>query len=306
MKPVCPICHKKEGITLWSTCTDFEYNTSDESYNYYECRGCKVVFLSPLPVDRLEEIYPLNYYSYSSSKTSVLFRVKSWLEVKNYRKVLKDQYQYWRDGSILDVGGGSFDNLRMIRSAFPYLTWFDLVDIAPQLHTEEDEFRHYSMRFEDFKTTRRYQLILMENIIEHVSDPRSFLLHARSLLSDNGVLIVKTPNYRCLQARAFKHIGWGGLHCPRHWTLFCWDSLHALCGELGFLTLRSKYIQGAFFWSTSLLALFYKVLRYTPRKALHAGSAMMPLLAAFFIFDRLTCRMAPTAQMVLYLKKSSL
>lgn len=66
-----------------------------------------------------------------------------------------------------------------------------------------------------------YDLIIMSELIEHVPFPREWFLHARSLLSANGMLYMTTPNFSSLGRRILKNdwrvIGGGhiGYYSPK-------------------------------------------------------------------------------------------
>ena len=92
----------------------------------------------------------------------------------------------------------------------------------------------------------------MLNLIEHVANPRDIFLKAAGHLKDDGVIILKTPNFKSLDARIFRHRSWAGYHTPRHFVLFCRESLSRLADECGLRVERFNYTQGAPFWSISL------------------------------------------------------
>lgn len=50
------------------------------------------------------------------------------------------------------------------------------------------------LRFEDFATDRRFDLIAMDNVLEHIADPVATLERTRTLLKPGGVLWVQVPN----------------------------------------------------------------------------------------------------------------
>src|SRR5262245_45700842 len=93
-----------ENAEPWATGWDAEYLTTDERFRLYRCRDCGAIFIDPVPSDRLALIYPANYYSFAPPGRSLVHRIKRWLDVRTYRRVL--------DGvpgdriRVLDVGGG--------------------------------------------------------------------------------------------------------------------------------------------------------------------------------------------------------
>ncbi len=51
---------------------------------------------------------------------------------------------------------------------------------------------------------KNYDLIIMSELIEHVPFPKKWFSHARTLLSENGILYMTTPNYSSLGRRVLK------------------------------------------------------------------------------------------------------
>ena len=60
--PRCLACGS-DNFQEWSHCRDIEYYTTDDVFTFYKCLDCDVLFIDPVPLDRLSEIYPSNYYS---------------------------------------------------------------------------------------------------------------------------------------------------------------------------------------------------------------------------------------------------
>jgi hypothetical protein len=73
------------------------------------------------------------------------------------------------------------------------------------------------------------------------------------MLSPNGRIVIKTPNFRSLDAVIFRHRSWGGYHCPRHFVLFNHESLTRTLRDAGLAVDRFSYTQGAPFWCVSIM-----------------------------------------------------
>src|SRR4030095_4151791 len=84
----CPLCNSNKTI-LWSVARDYEYASTNEEYNYYYCKNCISIFISPVPENELHRIYPSNYYSFQPGKKNWAFRIKEWLDKKLFKKILK-------------------------------------------------------------------------------------------------------------------------------------------------------------------------------------------------------------------------
>ena len=94
---------------------------------------------------------------------------------------------------------------------------------------------------------------MMLNLIEHVRDPVAVLQKMRGMLTPDGLILIKTPNYDSLDARIFRHRNWVGLHCPRHWVIFTPESFRAASARAGLNVRRLDLTQGAPFWTWSML-----------------------------------------------------
>jgi 2-polyprenyl-3-methyl-5-hydroxy-6-metoxy-1,4-benzoquinol methylase len=252
-KPQCPIC-SGASTSHFSTAQDVEYFTTPESFSFYRCEACDVLFVHPMPFDRLNEIYPANYYSFKGAGTdSLALRIKRSLDDRAFRAVTKGLNG--ETLSALDVGGGSGWLLDDLKRAEPRVTHTTVVDIDPGAHAAALAKGHefYLGPISEFETDRRFDLILMLNLIEHVPDPVGLLRQAKDLLKPGGRIWIKTPNYDSLDARIFKNRSWGGFHTPRHFVLFTRDSLIHQCERLGFQVLKCDYTQGAPFWTVSAI-----------------------------------------------------
>lgn len=85
---------------------------------------------------------------------------------------------------------------------------------------------------------KRYDLILLNNVLEHVVDPPMLLIQLRHLLADRGVLIVTVPNdfsrYQeyLMEARHIEERFWVVL--PDHLAYFNVESLRSIAEGTGY------------------------------------------------------------------------
>jgi 2-polyprenyl-3-methyl-5-hydroxy-6-metoxy-1,4-benzoquinol methylase len=303
----CPICAQASG-TYFATAQDIEYFTTLDDFTFYRCDNCDVVFLNPMPSDRLSEIYPANYYSFHvESGRSVAQRIKQFFDGGTFAALTRDI----KGSSLaaLDVGGGSGWLLNDLKRAESRVARTTVVDIDP--HTEEIARRnghaYHLTTFEQFDTSERFDIILMLNLIEHVTDPVAVLRKAKELLRPGGRIWIKTPNYDALDARIFKNRSWGGFHTPRHFVLFTKDSLVRHCEATGFTVVRCSYTQGAPFWTVSVINELRKLGLCTVTAS--RPSLENPLTPLFHIvfaaFDFLRMPFAKTSQINIHLTVQS-
>jgi SAM-dependent methyltransferase len=280
--PICLVCGGRRA-TFWAKAHDVEYHTSEREYALQHCPDCDVLFIDPVPRDRLQEIYPASYYSYAPAGRSALQAIKAWLDRRFYRKLLA------RVGGpalrVLDVGGGAGSELSALRASDARVKETTIVDLDPEAAvTARANGHHYFCgRIEDFQSTEKFDAVMLLNLIEHVDDPAAVLRKVASLLAPGGVVAVKTPNYQALDARLFRNLSWAGYHCPRHWVLFTLESFGTLAEREGLRVLSRSYTQGAPFWAASVLAwLASRGLARVSRERPVVRHPLFGLLAALF------------------------
>ena len=302
--PNCPICHQSNNH-LYAKASDVEYFTETGEYTFYQCNGCDILFIHPMPIDRLSTIYPANYYSFTSKNKSIAFRIKDFLDARLYKKILRNiPGQHLR---VLDIGGGTGTLLDSVRKADSRVQFTQVVDIdsAAKKIAEAKGHQYFEGMIEDFIDPIPYDVILMLNLIEHVANPLEVLQKAAALLSPNGAIIIKTPNFNSLDARIFKQSYWGGLHCPRHWVLFTKNSFTKLAANSRLGVQQFAYTQGAPFWAFSIIHRLHqkKWIKLDKNRPViyHPLFGIISMMAAAFDFARRP--FAPLSQMFFVLSK---
>jgi len=84
----------------------------------------------------------------------------------------------------------------------------------------------------DDVTSRRFDVVVMNHVLEHTVDPIAAVSNALGLLAPGGVLVIETPNHRAL---GFQRAGatWAFLDVPRHLHFFTEASLRKTCAAAG-------------------------------------------------------------------------
>jgi 2-polyprenyl-3-methyl-5-hydroxy-6-metoxy-1,4-benzoquinol methylase len=252
MSDPCPLCSGTNTVAH-AVAEDIEYFTSAGKFTYFRCENCAVLFISPMLHDKLDQIYPPTYYSFKPGNAGLVQRTKEFLDRRIFRSILKQVPGHKL--AVLDIGGGTGWLLNSVKASDPRVTLTQVVDIDPRAKSEAEEqgHRYFLGPVEKFESEERFDLILMLNLIEHVRRPDEILAKARNLLSQDGFLLIKTPNYESFDARLFRHRSWGGYHAPRHFVLFNHQSFVRVARSKGLDIVSFSYTQGAPFWTTSAL-----------------------------------------------------
>lgn len=87
--------------------------------------------------------------------------------------------------------------------------------------------------FLDYHPDKRYSVIIMGDVIEHVTDPERALRNARELLAEDGVLWLSTPNFEGSFTRMLKFSDPMWLE-PYHISYFSFAGIRTLAEKCGF------------------------------------------------------------------------
>ncbi len=302
-KDICPICGDKPEF--YTKAQDLEYRSSDTFFTYLKCKNCKSIFISNPPSEELDIIYPKNYYSFSEKSNSFIYKIKDKIEVLMFKKITKNIKG--NELSVLDVGGGTGWLINTLKKADNRFIDCNIVDIDEKAKkiAQDKGYNFYLGRIEDVNFNKKFDLILMLNLIEHVVDPLIILKKAKELLKDNGLILIKTPNVSSLDSILFKNNNWGGLHTPRHFILFNAKSFELLSKKSGLNIVSLKYTQGAPQWTTSIMGLLYKykIIKIDKNISMPEHPLYKYISIVFAGFDFIISIFAKTSQMFIILSK---
>jgi 2-polyprenyl-3-methyl-5-hydroxy-6-metoxy-1,4-benzoquinol methylase len=165
----------------------------------------------------------------------------------------------WR--TVLDVGCGDglfFDTLARLDG----VTLVEGVEPAAALVSPDGPHRdriHVAPFDVSFDLGRRYSLVLMLDVLEHLPDPIAALRHAVSLLEPDGVFVATVPAFMVLWTRHDE--------LNHHYTRYSRSSFAALGRDAGLAMIEARY----FFRWTAVAKLLTRV-----REALVPGAPAPP------------------------------
>ena len=96
-----------------------------------------------------------------------------------------------------------------------------------------------------------FDLVILNQVIEHMSDLHAILEAINHSLKPNGILLIETPSMEGLDHRLFKNRYWGGYHFPRHWVIFNEKLLKHLLEMHHFNVQETHYLTSPSFWLQS-------------------------------------------------------
>jgi len=114
------------------------------------------------------------------------------------------------NSSVLDLGLGHGITANIFGNHFTDYTILDgSQEIINKFKTEfpENTTNIVNTFFEDFKTDKRYDLIIMGFILEHVNDPVQIMSYYKKFLKQTGKMILSVPNAEMMNRRLGHYMG---------------------------------------------------------------------------------------------------
>lgn len=211
---------------------DFEYKVPYEGAPV-QCTECQAIRIHPMPTSKdISQFYDKKYHANGPRPLLGATLVHGY-------EFLKCLHVIWKTRSIkpkkiLDVGCGNGEILRM----FSMLGKFDLWGIDLELQKPPKGVKIILDRFENVHLPpHSFDIIVLNNILEHVTEPNVFLDKCKSLLRKGGYIFGETPVANKFGQRFFGRY-WFGFHFPRHTVLFSEEGLKGVASRSGLKVTR--------------------------------------------------------------------
>lgn len=153
------------------------------------------------------------------------------------RIVLERLGRYKNGGLLLDIGCGPGFLLDEARKKGWEVEGLDLSEWAARQARERFgiEVRQGTLEESTFPE-RRFDAVVMNDVIEHLADPKAALRRIRRILKNDGVLYLSTPDIDSVLSRVLGGRWWG--INKYHLYYFSKDTLEKYFSEVGFRRLR--------------------------------------------------------------------
>jgi len=169
--------------------------------------------------EEIEKHYSNLYVNYKDKKIRKNYQEEYDAKEIQHINLLNDLCLYsitkirnnWKEnpGSFFEVGVGEGFLLERARSNGWNIQGIDfnkfgIEKFNPQLIDSVEFGDAFEMIEKYRKVGKRYDVCVIQNILEHVLEPKTLLFNLKDLLTENGIIVIKVPNdFSRVQSRAY-------------------------------------------------------------------------------------------------------
>lgn len=193
MNTICPLCNFTEYRVIGIPKTNrISKQFININYNVVQCTNCDVYYVNPrisFSSDQWAKLYNDEYFS---SQSNWLIRKRA----KELSERLNKALQYLPDSDIsfLDIGSGEGKTLVEGLKRGWRVTGIDIVDNRiEEAKSERIKFITGNFLDHDFPENH-FDFIYLDSVLEHVLDPKDYLLKIKKILKVGGIVYIGVPN----------------------------------------------------------------------------------------------------------------
>jgi len=218
----CPVCHSLT-CAFWGKVG---------VYTIFRCKDCGHGITYPVPTS--DELERLNSELYTLEQRVQTYLPKMHYFEKRYRKTLNSIKKLKSGGRLLDVGCNIGMFLKVAREE-----GFDVAGVELNQDCAEFGSRHFSVPiYSDYleniaKELGTFDVVTLFDVLEHIPDMTGFVNSVKSVLNEDGLLVIQLPNFGSLMAE-LTGSQWKWLTPPDHLHHFTPHSLQLFLELHGF------------------------------------------------------------------------
>jgi len=211
-----------------------------DEWEIVQCRQCGLIYLNPRPgPNSLAEFYAFE-------NPDDRFYAQEWfiehaeIQQSTWQRLLRSLQVYCSSGTLLDVGCGAGSFLEISQKAGFEVTGQEVSPYFYRYGRQERGLNILLGEVEDLNLPpASFDCITAFDVIEHHPDPTRMLKSIRTLIKDDGLLVLGTHDIGNFFARLYG-VKWRYISPTGHLTYFSRKSLQKLVEKNGFQVIRQS------------------------------------------------------------------
>ncbi len=260
-------------------------------FNIVRCNECGHVYVNPrLRFSTLFKMY--NSDEISSSKDHIRTRKEDIQTFKSRLKFIEEYLHINNDIGLLDIGCATGSLLEIAEKKGWKAIGIDLNKSSIR-ECRKKNFDTVCSSFEDFVSNKKFDVIVMNDFIEHTENPKQALSKANFYLNEGGILFITTPDIGSLIAKLTR-AKWLHLKPNEHLHYFTKKNIIRILNETGFKVLKIKSAKR----KRSLRVIIWKLETYS-----RAVSKFLNKIIPKFMLENIYFNVNPFDEMMVIARK---
>lgn len=198
---------------LFCKSSNFKIITDTKQFQIIQCHDCSLT-----QTRLLDKKFGITNALYSSPTLARKHFETQREEFSGFAKDILDMLET-KKGKLLDIGCGFGWVVAEAENRGFEAMGIDSSKVYTSLGKKTLKVRLLAVSLGAFRTTERFDVIILNHVLEHIKDPVKFLQKVRTLLNPEGEVLIACPNIRSLMFWLFKE-RWYGLQPAQHLSQF--------------------------------------------------------------------------------------
>jgi 2-polyprenyl-3-methyl-5-hydroxy-6-metoxy-1,4-benzoquinol methylase len=212
-----------QNLKPYLVCKD--YTVSHEEYQVMFNKEFDMLVTIPVPKNISDYYKSEDYISHTDSKKSLFDKVYQAVKNITLKRKLKLINSFnTKSKKVLDVGAGTGDFLKVCK-----MNSWEIYGSEPDLGARNIAAKKGVNLEKDLSKfqNQQFDVITLWHVLEHVENLQEYITTLKSLLTENGRLIIAVPNFKSYDAIMYKEF-WAAFDVPRHLWHFSKTSISKL------------------------------------------------------------------------------
>lgn len=188
-----------------------DFFSKHHSFSFSQCNSCFTIFMNPAPTQDMVDNFYRNSsnYEYWSKEIYPNTRKSRRLTIHRDRAdFVLDINQKFRGSTqirkVLEIGAGTGDSLSVLKQL--YFNEIETYAVEPNLSMLESLQANGIEVLSDVSDIKdiKFDIILGFEVLEHFLKPDDFFLMCKSILTDEGLIIISTPNAHSFEVQLLR------------------------------------------------------------------------------------------------------
>lgn len=212
-----------QNLEPYLVCKD--YTVSHEEYQVMFNKEFDMLVTIPVPKNISDYYKSEDYISHTDSKKSLFDKVYQAVKNITLKRKLKLINSFnTKSKKVLDVGAGTGDFLKVCK-----MNSWEIFGSEPDSGARNIAAKKGVNLEKDLSKfqNQQFDVITLWHVLEHVENLQEYITTLKSLLTENGRLIIAVPNFKSYDAIKYKEF-WAAFDVPRHLWHFSKTSISKL------------------------------------------------------------------------------